>query len=606
MMTGRLSVWLRARVRDERGFGLVETIVAVTVIFGSLLALAYTATAGFTYQDIARQRQTANGVANQIMEDVRGLAYDRLTTGLLDGDLSTDPTYIKNCGGSPVVYRYLTCTLPPIATTGAGEKIVHSAGATNPTSPLVPHHGTTTVNNITYDYWTYVTVDDSVGNAPYRVTVRVSWTGGATGANKSYQFQSFFYSPAGCRGTSTHPFAAPCQPFFFGSAAVPQGDITLSGSVQSLSFQSGDIFLPSASSGMEVEQLAQVQGGFTSPLAQLTTTGGTTTVGGVEGNALADSDPGTTTVSTYSRQRCPTELACTGGTVSSVNGGASMVFTVPANSTAETDAAVTAVGASVCPPPTATAETDSLPCAGTRIQQVGALTAIGTVPAIGSFTLVNVAAPGSPSTAVANRQLYPSTTGCSPASGESGCLALSASRTVGTLNLGGLPPRFEPTGWAGANPWNGYFLSIVNYTDTASASLGTGSPLASAALSSGSLYYWDPNYGLHGGYQGPISLTAAALNGLNVSSSFKSTDITTQISTDPTQMARGTTSAVTTPSTSGNATRTDATAQVVPPVLAIRYLVSTISTTYVDMTIVVRLGTLEARGSYAPAPAQGS
>ena len=274
-----------------------------------------------------------------------------------------------------------------------------------------------------------------------------------------------------------------------------------------------------------------------------------------------------------------------------------MVFTVPASSTAESDAAVTAVGASVCPP--GTAETDSLPCAGTRVQQAGALTAVGTVSGVGSFTLVNVAAPGSPSTVVANRQLYPSTTGCSPASGADGCLAMSASRTVGTLNLGGLAPGFAPTGWAG------YFMSIVNYTDTASASLGTGSPVASAAFSSGSLSYWDSTIQPQGGYRS-ISLTDAALNGLNVSGSFRSGNITTTVSTVTTQMAKGTTSAVTTPSTSGNVTRTDATAQVVPPVLAIRYQVTANLVTYVDVTIVVKLGTLEARGNYVPAPAQGS
>ncbi|MGH2528393.1 MAG: type IV pilus modification PilV family protein, partial [Actinomycetota bacterium] len=61
--------WLaRVRVRahsDERGFTLLETVIAVTVIFGSLLMLAYTATIGFTYASLARERQSATGLANQ-------------------------------------------------------------------------------------------------------------------------------------------------------------------------------------------------------------------------------------------------------------------------------------------------------------------------------------------------------------------------------------------------------------------------------------------------------------------------------------------------------------------------------------------------------------
>src|SRR6266511_4399900 len=78
------AAWGRnlARLRDdEAGFTLVEVTVAITVIFASLVALAYTATIGFSYEDLARQKQTATGIANQMMEQVRGLAWDKITTG---------------------------------------------------------------------------------------------------------------------------------------------------------------------------------------------------------------------------------------------------------------------------------------------------------------------------------------------------------------------------------------------------------------------------------------------------------------------------------------------------------------------------------------------
>src|SRR5438067_448891 len=65
---GRRMASLRS---EQAGFTLIETLVALTVIFGSLLALAYTATIGFKYEDLARQKQTATGIADQIMEQVR-------------------------------------------------------------------------------------------------------------------------------------------------------------------------------------------------------------------------------------------------------------------------------------------------------------------------------------------------------------------------------------------------------------------------------------------------------------------------------------------------------------------------------------------------------
>src|SRR5512143_386896 len=111
-------------VGDERGFTLLETIIAITVIFGSLTTLAYAATASLHYQDIARQRQSANGLAAQIMEEVRGLAYTKITSGLSSTDLTGDSN-IVSCSG---VYRFLSCTAG--SEPGAGEKIVSSAGLT--------------------------------------------------------------------------------------------------------------------------------------------------------------------------------------------------------------------------------------------------------------------------------------------------------------------------------------------------------------------------------------------------------------------------------------------------------------------------------------------
>jgi prepilin-type N-terminal cleavage/methylation domain-containing protein len=118
-----------ARRREQHGFTLVETLIAITVIFGALVMLAYTATIGFTYQRVARERQAANGIANQLAEEIRGLAYSKVQSGLLTSGLASDPNLVTSCAGDAVgTYRLTNC---------AGEKVVSSTGLPT-TVPLVP------------------------------------------------------------------------------------------------------------------------------------------------------------------------------------------------------------------------------------------------------------------------------------------------------------------------------------------------------------------------------------------------------------------------------------------------------------------------------------
>ncbi len=89
---------LHAALDGERGFTILETVIAMTVVFASLTALAYTATIGFRYVAIGRDRIQATGVANQIMEEIRGLAYTKITAGMSSTDLTGD-SRIVTCSG---------------------------------------------------------------------------------------------------------------------------------------------------------------------------------------------------------------------------------------------------------------------------------------------------------------------------------------------------------------------------------------------------------------------------------------------------------------------------------------------------------------------------
>ena len=199
--------------------------------------------------------------------------------------------------------------------------------------------------------------------------------------------------------------------------------------------------------------------------------------------------------------------------------------------------------------------------------------------------------------------MFPSTTGCTPTSTVDGCFAVTVNRSVGTINIGGLPALMTaPAGWAGASAWNGYFLSVVGYTETLTGSAGTNSPIPTASMG-GTIYYYNGT-----GYTS-LSVTHASLNGLSTSRAITSVvagkTVTINVSTEATGMAAGTTS-VTPSSPGGNVTRTDVTAQGVPPAIVVNYEIVIDGVTQADLTITVGLGTSEARGTYAPAPVEGT
>jgi type II secretory pathway pseudopilin PulG len=634
------SAGVGARLRhDERGFTLLETVIAVTVVFGALLALAYTATIGFGYQSLARQRMTATQVANRIMEQVRGLAYSKVQAGLADADLSGDPNIVACSEPTGIVFRFLSCLpVPSGSPVGAGERIVHSpisCPASNPdcVAPLVRHRGTMTANGITYSWSVYVTNDcPTLGSgctkvAPYRVTVLVTWTGGRAYPTKLVRIQSLFYSPAGCRSTTTHPFAAPCQPFFFATARAPVGSVSVSGSIAGLSFSSGELLTIGVESSLQQEQLSQAQGSYTATGVVVRDAGGERVAGVTsEVTTASDADPGSTTPP-YSSSTLtpPTGLS----TVSSASGNVEISFTSPAGDTARSDSTVAAGGTYVCPPPTDTAETDGKPCAGSRAQQGGtaptdaapltaALRLDGFASGLGSATLARVGNQNNgPAKTFVNRVIYATSTAtCSPVNGADGCVDIQSVRSFGTIGLGGLP-----SGMAAPIGWNGYWLRIVGYTDSGRATVGraalssasTGPAVSAPSTSlSGTLSYWngtqyvslpvnDPRI--------PSALDAFAVTGgtpFSLTQTVGGKTVTVTIGTVAGASAQASASTSTTVSGTGNLSRTEAIAQVTPPRVTLVYRVAVDGEPAVDLRIELNLKTLEARGVYAPAPAPGS
>jgi type II secretory pathway pseudopilin PulG len=427
----------RARAHEERGFTILEMVIAMTVVFASLTALMYTATSGFRYIGLARERQAATGAATRLMEQIHALSVATITTGMETSDLAGDakiktPT---DCGDG--AYHFETCT---------GEDIVHTAGAPA-VVPLVPHTGTLTAPEYptAYTWATYVTNSDPT-NDPYRLTVIVSWSDGAVGgAAKFIQVQSLWTSPKGCSASPIiHPFAGPCQPYFSGSASIPQGSVAITGTINGTSVTGAapTLYGPQAETRISSEQVSQVQ----ASTGQSGFSSSGTTVGLATLAIAADGNPETST-SAYAPETGspPAALSPTYGSAISVT-ASPVSMSLSGGSSGDSGSATTADAATSttkCPSessPWPSSQSDSFPCGWARAVRGTTVSAtVNTTKLLGTTTAfagqLTVAQLGGTATldSWADREI--------PA-GTTGTLMMTGRRTVGTIELLGIPAKF--------------------------------------------------------------------------------------------------------------------------------------------------------------------
>lgn len=458
---GRLLA--RAR-RDEAGFTLIEFMVALGILFVALLSLARTATVALSDVGLARQRQTANQLANQLLEEVRGLPYEALEKGLSDTDLAGDAN-ILFCSGD---YHFRVC--PPDAT---AEKIVHDTGIPN-VSPLVPHRGSVGPPQYpaTFNWSVYVT--EAVGQpleGAYRVTAIVSWNLTVRqGVRNFVEAQTLVYAPEGCVDTSTHPFGAPCQPYHFVTAGAGGGGLSSQGTVEGLSFDSFGFDHLREAADIQVEQITRVSGSLNLPSANRTVAGARS-ITGSSAVSIADTDP-SSPAGSYATQSIgpqgPGDLSVSGG-------GNTIAVSLGGSDQGSTTSTTAAGGANSC-----NLQTDGRACGYSTGTAVGTAShTVSLTEGIGTASLGSVSSSSTPARTYVRRYVP-------PVSGEDGLTRGEVNWSLPEMRLGGLPDGVnDPLAW------QGYWVRLTGYSASASAEAGTGSVAPALAIPTGQIDAWN-------------------------------------------------------------------------------------------------------------------
>ena len=164
---------MRSRERaagNEGGFTLIESSIALGVIFTVLVGLLGALTAGTRGLITGRQRSAGLALANEVMEGARALNY-----GDVGHDFDSDPTLATD----PLITGIapnLMYNGEPLAASVIDAGPLGGTTA-NPLFPFSPHRFTNQREKTTYTTSVYVTtVTPAIGDAYKRITTIVSWS----------------------------------------------------------------------------------------------------------------------------------------------------------------------------------------------------------------------------------------------------------------------------------------------------------------------------------------------------------------------------------------------------------------------------------------------
>ncbi len=359
--------------------------------------------------------------------------------------------------------------------------------------PLVPHSRAVTVGQTSYTVNIYVTnYQSDPNNRTYTLTSIVTWANPARhGVAARVQTQTIVYSPAGCLSTATHPFAAPCQPFLYGTGAASEAAIALTGDINGLELDQATLRVTNESSTMQIEQISAVQGTAKTSAITIKDLSGTEVSKGRNQSASgADNDPSQPDSDYQSIATTP--QAAQTLSLSSSNSQLTLFLSAAdlATSTSTTSASISP--AHLCADPAGTNQTDGEPCGNSFARQMNTTSMVLELVRGGSefgagHARRREAGPAELGGLHQPGRRSPEGTTCPTTSGG-GCVHSEVKRYMGEVDLGGLPANLAAASLPAG--WGGYLVYMTGLTDAvmAEGGVGTTGPTLSR---SGTVWYWN-------------------------------------------------------------------------------------------------------------------
>ena len=231
-----------ARLQSDRGFTLIEVVVALGIATGVLTAFAYVSTGTLHALQMARLNQQAADLATQRLEQMRATPF---------GALGHDPAGVVGD--------------PHLSTCNAGrcynnEPLVEATGGLKPQITTPP-----AANNFQYTLYTYVTQpNDVIGEEAKRVTVVAEWaaygkthsktiSSVVTQTQRGLPLPEFKLTPVGPSTVTVNPGAKAAFGFQLNNQGAPdQWNITSDASQYTILLDNGDDVFNAAQDTVEM------------------------------------------------------------------------------------------------------------------------------------------------------------------------------------------------------------------------------------------------------------------------------------------------------------------------------------------------------------------